>query len=295
MITFRDYLTARDLAAATINAYIVDMGLFAAWYHHTNGERLTGAFTPTDVREYRAHLKTVDRAAPATINRKIESLRSYGAYLVSTGQLEANPAAGAKGVREQQAAPKWLERKDQARLMRELEKELYATRTDHAQREALRNHTMVVLMLHTGLRVAEVCALDIADLTLHERSGELRVRSGKGDKARTVPLNADVRKALRAWLVVEARRALDPLFNGRTGERLTPRGVQKMIAKLAHRAGVELTPHTLRHTFAKNLINAEVSAEKIAPMMGHASVRTTAIYTTPSKHDLELAVEKLED
>jgi site-specific recombinase XerD len=197
MKTFRDHLTDRGLSTATANAYIVDLGLFAAWYKGTYGERLAGPFTPTDVREYKAHLQNVERAAAATINRRLAALRSYGAYLVDTGQAEYNPAAGARGVKEQPAAPKWLDGKEQARLLRELEKDMLAARTEAAKRAAARNICIVVTLMHTGLRVSELCALVVADVTVNERSGELRVRAGKGDKARTVPLNLTARKALR--------------------------------------------------------------------------------------------------
>lgn len=292
--TFAEHLLAQGRSPLTILGYGSDLGHFVIWYQQTNGQLLEGTFTPTDVREYKAWLQSGERAAPATINRRLAALRAYGAWLVESGLAEFNPAGAARGVKEQAAAPRWLDKAAQTRLARELERGLLAARTDAARREASRNYAIGILLINSGLRVAELCALVVDDLTMGERSGRLVVRSGKGDKLREVPLNINARKALADWL---ARRPVGPgpVFVSKHRTPLQPRAIQRILEVVGRRAGVELTPHALRHTFAHNLINAGVSLDRVAALMGHSKLETTRRYTIPGAADLAQAVSTLDD
>ncbi len=292
---FEDHLRQAGRADRTVRGYLRDLRLFARWIEQTTGEPLSPArLTPTDVRLYRQHLLAVEKAAPATVNRRLAAIRAYARWARETGRTEINAANGVRGVAEQQTAPRWLSRTEQAALLREAERDLAAARTEAARRQALRDRAILVLLLHTGLRVGELCALELSDLEISERKGSLRVRAGKGEKARTVPLNRTARAALREWLEVRPEAETPLLFVGKRGDGLTPSAVQRRLAALGRRAGVEATPHTLRHTFAKNLVDAGVTLEKVAALLGHASLNTTRIYTTPSQADLDRAVRALE-
>jgi len=111
---------------------------------------------------------------------------------------------------------------------------------------------------------------------------------------RKVPLNADVRKALKAWLEVRPEVDHDFLFVGQKKGPLGVQGIQRMVRKYARLAGLEgVTPHALRHTFGKNLVDAGVSLDRVARLMGHSSLDITAIYTRPGPEDLENAVERI--
>ena len=117
-----------------------------------------------------------------------------------------------------------------------------------------------MLLLNTGLRLGETEALNLNDVGINARSGNVRVRRGKGRRARTVPLNHDARTALQAWLDVQREDASDALFLSQKDGRLSSRA----IAKFADRAGLDnVSPHTLRHSFAKNLVDADVGLEKV--------------------------------
>jgi site-specific recombinase XerD len=292
--TFAEHLQAQGRSPLTIMGYGSDLGHFVIWYQQTNGQPLVDLFTPTDVREYKAWLQSNQRAAPATINRRLAALRAYGAWLVESGLAEFNPAAAARGVREQATAPRGLDKAAQMRITRELERGLLAARSDSARREAARNNAIGILLVNTGLRVAELCALVVDDLTMGERSGHLVVRSGKGDKLREVPLNINARKALADWL---ARRPAGPgpVFTSKHRTALQPRAIQRILEVVGRRAGVELSPHTLRHTFAHNLVNAGVSLDRVAALMGHSKLETTRRYTIPSAAELAQAVGTLDD
>ena len=185
----------------------------------------------------------------------------------------------------------WLDRKEQYALRRTAEKD-----------GNRRNLAIILLLMNTGLRVSEVAGLRLDDLQLSERKGEVTVR-GKGLKVRTVPLNADVRKALRDYLAKRPKAEHDAVFVGQKGDPLGKLGIEYQIATLGRLSGFvgsngaaeRLTPHMLRHTFAKNLVDQGVGLDQVAMLMGHRSLTTTARYTKPSKQDLAKAVEKLEE
>lgn len=151
-----------------------------------------------------------------------------------------------------------------------------------------------MLMLHTGLRVSEVSNLHTGDVSISPRKGEVMVRGGKGEKFRSVPLNSNVRKAIKAYLSVRPEVDHDHVFVGQKGERLRPPGIYYLVRKYAYEARIEnISPHTLRHTFGKNLIDAGVSLDRVATLLGHSSLNTTRIYTVPSQADLQDAVESI--
>ena len=198
--------------------------------------------------------------------------------------IVANPAQGIAPVEEVRPAPKWLDKNQQYALLRAVQ-----------EKGKVRDVAIITLMLHTGLRVSEVAALKVGDVELSVRKGSLNVRGGKGGKYRTVPLNADARKALQAYM--EQRPGLkvgDYLFIGQRGDRLEAPGIYYLVQSYAYDAHLEeVTPHTLRHTFGKNLVDAGVSIDRVAQLLGHESVDTTRIYTTPSAQDLQNEVEKV--
>jgi site-specific recombinase XerD len=120
-------------------------------------------------------------------------------------------------------------------------------------------------------------------------------RGGKGYKDRTVPLNSDVRRALTVYGDARPTVADDHLFVGQRGAPLQPQGVQQVVAKYARRAGLpDVTPHVLRHTFAKHVLDAGEDLATVQRLLGHDRLETTAIYTQPTALDPEEAVRRLE-
>jgi site-specific recombinase XerD len=155
----------------------------------------------------------------------------------------------------------------------------------------VRDLAMVTLLLNTGLRLQELCALTWHDVQVTARKGLGTVTRGKGGKSRQLPLNAEARRTL-VVLGYEAHAGSSaPVFVGQRG-RLTPSGVQRLLRTYAHAAHLEaLSPHCLRHMFCKSLVDAGVGLEKVAARAGHESLETTRRYCTPSLRDLEHAVE----
>jgi len=300
---FTNWLRAQDKSELTIQGYARALRSFARWFADTNGEQLHPAgITTTDVRAYRQHLLVTRKQKANTINHQLAALQAYVRYAIAQGKIESNPVAGIKRMSITRGAPRWLDRKAQHRLQRVIEKELISAQTENQRFLAIRNQTILGLFLHTGLRVGELCALHLSDIELTERRGVLLVRQGKGRKERQIPLNITARNVLSAWFPVRQAKltawgkplATQPLFIGQCGQLLTVRGVQKIFAHFKAAASLDtLTPHITRHTFAKNLIEAGVTLEKVADLLGHASLETTRGYTRPSQLDLEQAVGSL--
>ncbi len=281
---------AQDKSATTVSAYQSDMQQFAEWLTQTRGESyktaqdFVRAITPTDVREYRAHLLNVQRVSPATINRRLTSLRVLTTWARRAGIIAGDPVNGIKAVQEVKKPPRWLDRKEQYALRRAAEKD-----------GDPRNLAILLLLLNTGLRISEVAGLKLDDLALSDRKGEITVR-GKGTKVRTVPLNAEIRKALREYLAKRPPVEHAAVFVNQKGNPLGKLGIEYQIGVFARLAGLEkVTPHMLRHTFAKNLVDQGVSLDQVATLLGHRSLTTTARYTQPSQQDLARAVEKLDE
>jgi integrase/recombinase XerD len=294
---FTTHLAGRDLSPRTLRGYARDVRLFARWFEATNGKPSSPTHvTPLDVREYRQHLQTVKKQKPNTINRKLAALRTFFGWAVQAGHAPASPLEEIRDVPQARRAPHWLDRPAQYKLLRTVQEQ---TRLADAKGleagcwRARRDETVVALLLHAGLRVSEVCALDLGDVELGERRGKVVVRAGKRGKYREVPLNRDARRVLAEWL-----KARPPLAGSRAllvsqkGRRLSSRNAQAIVARLARLAGLEeVTPHTLRHSLGKNLVDAGVSLDRVAMLLGHENLNTTAIYTTPSQSDLSAAVE----
>jgi integrase/recombinase XerD len=281
---FLEELIRQGMAAKTVTTYQSDLTSFACWFTDSTGEAFAArAVTPTDILDYKAHLRTVQRRQAATVNRRLAALRKFFLWAQATGAVTDLPTATVKGVPSAPRSPKSLQKREVDRLLREAEKA-----------GNKRNHAILLLLRHTGLRVGELCNLRLADIRTSERKGSVLVR-GKGDKDRTVPLNHDVRAAVDAYLAVRPATSDDHLFLGQRGEPLQTDGVELIVRKLAKRAGLQdVTPHILRHTFAKHVLDAGEDLATVSRLLGHERLETTAIYTEPTARDLEEAVARLE-
>lgn len=180
---FQKYLVSLGRSERTVAGYLIDIRTFSCWFEQTNGYPLTpDNLTPTDVREYRQFLMNVRKAKASTINRHLAVLHAYGLWAKNSGSVQYNPVEGIKSIAQQKHAPKWLDRREQAALQREAERRIQAAKTQPAKRQAIRDHCILVTLLNTGLRVSELINLEVSDITMTDRKGELLVRAGKGAK-----------------------------------------------------------------------------------------------------------------
>jgi integrase/recombinase XerC len=289
---FLTALRQREASEHTIAAYRRDLTGFAAWFaEHVGSPCTVSAVTPTDVRDFRTFLRDREHRTPATVNRKLAALRSFFVWALAAGLRTDSPLTTVKDVREEPRRPRWFVKRDLDRLLRELE----AAAKPSAK---VRDRAIVLTLRHTGIRVGELIALEVRDLTLSERKGSLRV-VGKGGKERRIPLNQTVRAALGAYLAVRRQRPdanqYTELFLGQRGP-LNRQAVEKLIRKYANRAGLEaFSPHSLRHSFAKQLLDDGEDVVTVSALLGHERLDTTARYTHPGARDLEEAVGRLDE
>jgi len=272
---FERHLFARS--AATRRAYRADLSSGIEWL-----SRL-GVASPTDVtrlqlRRYLASLQTRGRSR-ATIARHAASLRAYFSWLERSGALTENPTARLVASVPGSRLPTLATREELDRL-------LEAT-LDPADPVALRDRAIAELLYAAGLRVAELCGLDVDDVDLDQR---LVTVTGKGDKQRRVPIHDACAASVRAWLgepraaLLTERSPAAAMFVNRRGNRLGPRDVRRILTA---RTGRPLHPHALRHTFATHLLEGGADLRVVQELLGHASLTTTQVYTHVSKERLQ--------
>jgi len=286
---FEGELLRQGRSKHTVRCYLQAVKGFKRFVEEATGEEFDPErVVPLDVREYKNRLVAVEKRTPATVNARLAALATYFEFLKAKGVVKNNPAKEVEKVKSQEPlAPKTLEKNELYRLRRKV----------HAAGSP-RDIAIFEVLYNTGIRVGELCALELDDVEISERKGQLTVRRGKGGRFRVVPLNKAAREALKSYLEVRPATDLKTpegriLFQGERGP-LTPSGVYQIIKKYAVQAGLpEVSPHTLRHQFGKELIDKGEDITRVAHLLGHASLNSTKIYTQPTEKDLLEAVEKI--
>lgn len=290
---FAQYLAVeRAYSPKTVEVYTRDVAKLRAHLAEKRGKDAPLArLSALDVRSQLAAL--FGDNGPATIGRKLSSVRAFCRFLVKRGVIPGNPAAAIKGPKKPKPLPRAL---DVDAAFKLVEAPTATGRTSHralspaeqARHELLRlrDQALLELIYSTGLRVSEACGLDVGDID-RDRYGTpmVLVRRGKGGKSRQVPLGGAADRALAAY--EPARRGLGggtALFLNAEGGRLTPRSVQRMVKRWSIAGGVHeiATPHGLRHSFATHLLDGGVDLRTIQDLLGHASLASTQIYTKVS-------------
>ena len=239
-------------------------------------EQLREALTQRAVRSWLART-LADGGARSTIARHTAAIRNFTSWAMREGILMSDPAALLSSPRADQLLPSPLDESDARVLLNTARDEAAAGGASQ-----IRNWAILELTYACGLRVSEVCALDISSLN-HEA---LTVRVvGKGNKERVVPYGPPAADALDHWLVrgrpqLAGERSGNALFLGDKGGRIDPRIVRSMVHKTAARAGVhDIAPHGLRHSTATHLLQGGADLRAVQEMLGHSSLSTTQRYT----------------
>ena len=292
---YRDYLYDQDKSEQTVKAYMADLRAFSRWFQHSTGESIDlESITTMEVIDYRNAMLDWGKK-PSTINRSLISISSFCQWAQQNDLVLNNPTEGIRSVAEEPLAPRALDRKEQLALLRVVRKS-----------GNLRDLAIITMLLHTGMRVGELCNLRTSDIRISTNSNMITVREGKGTKRRNIPLNSTVIKALKDYLnsFYRAEQTIvitgsNPeqgrfLFYGQKRMPLTDRGVRYIIKKYAYTAKIKhLSPHIFRHTCAKNLIDAGQPIDRVSKILGHSNINTTAIYTMPTEQDLHVTMESI--
>ncbi|MBA4494511.1 tyrosine-type recombinase/integrase [Paenactinomyces guangxiensis] len=254
----------------TIDKYTRIIREFAQWLKQNKGD--LHQLTRIDIQQFINHLEEKGNS-PTTIENKFAALSVLVKYLGCPEVLKYVRRPESRKIRH--IAPKSLDRNERNRILREVERS-----------KKLRNIAIVYLLLYTGLRVSELVALNRDDVKIGERTGTVRVRKGKGDIARKVPLPVDARNHL--YIYLQTREDDNPaLFLSNYKKRITIRSVQRILEKYG------VYPHQLRHTYCRELVASGVDIATVAELAGHSDINITRRYSKPSEKELEQAVQKV--
>ena len=256
-------------SANTLSSYLRDVRQFAVW---AEGDELPlTQVEQDDVKRYAHHLEKKGKSN-ATVVRSVASLKSFYTYMTIAHCVRVNPVKGFTPSREERKLPA---------ILTSHEVDVFLEQPDISDAKGCRDKAMLELLYATGIRVSELIALDIQDVNLS--ACFLRCR-GK-DKERVVPLYKAAVRALSAYINdVRPQLLEDPietaLFVNMNGERMSRQGFWKIVKCYQEKAGIrkEITPHTLRHSFAAHLLENGADLKSIQEMLGHADISATQIY-----------------
>ncbi|HEY9292676.1 MAG TPA: tyrosine recombinase XerC [Microlunatus sp.] len=286
----RHLRSERRLSEHTVRAYLGDVESLLAHLHRLGVDDLDTAEL-TDLRSWLARQQTTG-AARASVQRRAAAVRVFWAWAQRTGHTSGNPASGLKSPKKQRRLPPTIDQDVAANML--------AAAIDRAEEAdgplGLRDVAILETLYATGIRVSELCGLDLADLDRDRRV--LRV-FGKGSKERAVPIGLPALQALERWLdqgrgLLAGPKSGNAVFLGERGGRIDPRVVRRIV----HRAldvtdgAPDLGPHGLRHAMATHLLEGGADLRSVQEMLGHSSLATTQIYTHVTTDRLRRAFEQ---
>ncbi len=271
---FETYIrTELCLSQETLSAYLRDVKEFLDFIRP---KELTAQIIETFVNYLRQRgLKST------TIRRKCMSIRCLCHHLISLGLLDPNILGMIDSVRIKRRTPDVLDNKAVDALVAAVENRVPICRATNIRRDV----AIILTLYHSGLRVSELCNLDIGNINMVRR--EMRV-TGKGNRERIVPTTRKCIEAIQAYFDFDRQSDTDAVFVKSNGQRITRRAVSDMLSSLSRRAGVgHTTAHTLRRTCATSLMNRGVDLNLVKSLLGHKHLSTTQTYLTVSSSRLK--------
>ena len=288
---YHQRLQDQDLSPLTIRGYTYDLMHFRQWLLETHSkEPEIKKITSTDISAYRYYLIDTKHMKPSTVNRRIQAVKKCFAWANDNGFTKSNLAENVRFLKcSNRHRPESLTKEEVHALLR------VAGQSTHGL--AKRNYSLIQLILQTGIRTGEAAELKMSDITIHQRSGTVCVQNGQRLKQREIPLNIAARRALSNYIQLrETVKPDDPLFISKRNKPISVRTLQSIVYQLAKRAYIErinVSAHTLRHTFAVNYLKANPGQlMELAKILGYESLDTVAMYTRPSRKDLSSNLER---
>lgn len=268
---YEEWLTCEKKAANnTLSSYLRDVRQFSEWLEAE--EIMLTQVSQEDIKRYVQYLGKRGKSN-STIVRSVASLKSFYNYMLVIHSVPLNPAKGFTPTRIERKLPAILSNK---------EVDLFLDQPDPSDPKGCRDKAMLEVLYATGIRVSELISLDIQDVNLSVGF----VRCKGRDKERAVPLYRTAVKALTAYIDEVRPQLLEDiqetaLFVNMSGERMSRQGFWKIVKYYQEKAGIkkDITPHTLRHSFAAHLLENGADLKSIQEMLGHADISSTQIYT----------------
>lgn len=282
---YENYLMKSKKASSnTVASYMRDIRQFTLWFSQDSNSDFL-AVSKEDIHRYLDYL-TENGKSIATVSRNAASLKNFYAYLLSSGFVESNPVTDVHVDRGQKKLPQILSGR---------EIELLLSQPSTADAKGIRDKAMLETMYATGIRVSELIELDIDDVSIEQ--GVIKCHNGK--KVRMIPLYPAAIKALKHY-IRDTRNAMlgsgdeTALFVNINGYRMSRQGFWKILKHYQETAHIdkEITPHTLRHSFAVHLLENGADLGSLQELMGHSDISSTQMYTQMLNHKLKSVYEK---
>ena len=265
---FVNWLRRRNPTARTWRDYRTDLAQFAA----VTGDCPPGEVTFREVDRF-VSSQVARGFQPSTVNRRLAAITAFFTFLSDEDPALVSPVLPRRhGLKERQRLPRPVQDDDLARFF--------------AVVDDVRDRAMFLLMLRCGLRISEVAGLQLADLYLDEPNPRL-VAHGKGSKDRSVYLSPQAERALRTYLAQRPALPSDYVFLSYQGDGLSTTAIHKRLMLYRERAGVQLSAHRLRHSFANDLLSADVPVTSIQKLLGHRWLETTQIYVAANDRQVQ--------
>lgn len=274
---FFRYLKGKNASNFTVKNYFVDLQQFIRFLKKEQGDIDFSAVTYLHIRKFLG-VMTDKKLNKASIARKLSCLRTFFRFLNREKIILNNPARFLRTPKQEKKLPSFLSIKEAAELIE----------STPQTPVGFRDRAILEMLYASGMRVGELVGMDLKDIDII--SSTVKV-FGKGKKERIVPIGHHALSALRDYLktrpsAIEHRPSNEAVFLNERGGRLTARSVETIILKYAKEAGLKnVTPHTLRHSFATHLLSNGADLKMVQELLGHASLSTTQIYThiTPER------------
>ncbi|MCR5705750.1 MAG: tyrosine-type recombinase/integrase [Acholeplasmatales bacterium] len=286
--SFKEYLESiKGYSPYTVVAYINDINEFKNFIVSEKMARDLLHISERVCKNYHASLNQSGEKA-TTVNRKMSSLRSFYSYLMREHEVDINYFDEISGDKIEKRLPKVLKHDEIMLMINSIDKNTPL---------GFRNYCLIKTMYGTGLRVSELCSLEIKDIDFSREA--IRVRGGKGNKDRDVLLYQRLLVDLKHYINNERITLLSKghdanlriLFLNKNGGALTPRGVRVILNSIITKMGetFKITPHMLRHSFASAMLNNGADLRTVQELLGHENLSTTQIYTHVSEEKLKAA------
>jgi site-specific recombinase XerD len=289
---FLDYCRIeRRLAPLTCSAYERDVSTCVAFLER-EGLVTVNEVQPQHLRRFLAE-ESARRPAPSSQARTVAALKCFFRFLDENEQIKRDPARVLRTPKKREALPDVLDKRELSRLLHATSRDDVWKRKHDGKRE--RDRLLLALFAYAGLRRSELLGLDWQDVDLDQRL--LKVRRAKGGRQRVVPIHPALEPLFVDYLRVRAGDTESALFVGVQGKRLSQTILTQTFLRYADAAGVtsrkRVTPHTLRHAFASELLRAGANLRQIQELLGHKHLDSTQRYTRVTAHDLRGAVKRL--
>lgn len=278
----------RNLSDNSIRGYVSDLQSFLAHIEKLNIEEFS-QLELTHIRSWLANLQSTG-AARSSMARRIVSIRAFTYWAASQGWIPNDIGANLAIPKPQHHLPEILNVVDAAHVIASLETQLAESPTDLHRRDL----AMVEILYASGIRVSELCGLNLGDIDTSRNTLQV---IGKGNKQRVVPLGIPAMKALQQWLSLSRPQLVtndssNAVFLGSRGKRIDQRTVREVVYEAMKAVGSTMGPHGLRHTAATHLLEGGADLRTVQEILGHSSLATTQIYTHVSPERLSQAYKQ---